>query len=196
MSIRDPGNRFVMPALVLLSLVTVYPVLSVLYLSLHRRLLIFDISKFVGLDNYRFLASDDRFWNALRNTVYFTATSVSLELVLGLALALSYELADYAADLKHGRRTLMVRMGWQRAMLLHNGMILVAFLLLGLALSFGLPLFIGLPAFLPLPLGLLQVWQMRRISEGARPNWRALRLTAVVIFATTAYLLTFAFWTR
>ena len=115
---------------------------------------------------------------------------------LGLALALSYELADYAADLKHGRRTLMVRMGWQRAMLLHNGMILVAFLLLGLALSFGLPLFIGLPAFLPLPLGLLQVWQMRRISEGARPNWRALRLTAVVIFATTAYLLTFAFWTR
>ena len=115
---------------------------------------------------------------------------------LSLALALAYELADYAADLKRGRRTLMVRLGWQRGMVLHNGMILGAFLLLGLALTFGLPLGIGLPAFLPLPLGLLQIWQMRRISDGAKPNWRALRLTAVVIFATTAYLLTLAFWTR
>jgi trehalose/maltose transport system permease protein len=85
---KQSGNKFLAPALILLSLVTVYPVLSVLYLSLHRRLLIFDISEFVGLDNYRFLVSDDRFWNALRNTVYFTATSVSIELVLGLALAL------------------------------------------------------------------------------------------------------------
>jgi len=115
---------------------------------------------------------------------------------LFLALSLAYELADYAADLKRGRRTLMVRVGWQRGMGLHNGMILGAFLLLGLALTFGLPLGIGLPAFLPLPLGLLQIWQMRRISDGAKPNWRALRLSAVVIFATTAYLLTLAFWTR
>jgi multiple sugar transport system permease protein len=84
----ENGNRFVAPALALLSLVTVYPVLSVLYLSLHRRLLIFDISKFVGLDNYRFLLADERFWNAFRNTAYFTGASVFLELALGLALAL------------------------------------------------------------------------------------------------------------
>lgn len=88
MSIRDPGNRYVMPALILLSLVTVYPVSSVLYLSLHRRLLIFNISKFVGADNYLHLLSDDRFWNAFRNTFFFTAASVSLELLLGLVLAL------------------------------------------------------------------------------------------------------------
>jgi multiple sugar transport system permease protein len=87
MSPRDRGNRFVMPAVVLLSLVTVYPIISILYLSLHRRLLIFDISKFVGLDNYLFLARDSRFWNAFRNTVYFTGLSVSLELVLGLSIA-------------------------------------------------------------------------------------------------------------
>jgi multiple sugar transport system permease protein len=88
MNSGDRGNRFVMPAVILLSLVTVYPLLSVLYLSLHRRLLIFDISKFVGLDNYLFLLKDDRFWNAFRNTAYFTAVSVSLELLTGLALAL------------------------------------------------------------------------------------------------------------
>lgn len=88
MMVRENGNRFVMPAVVLLSLVTIYPVLSVLYLSLHRRLPIFDVSKFTGLDNYRFLLTDDRFWNALRNTVYFTATSVALELLFGLVIAL------------------------------------------------------------------------------------------------------------
>ena len=85
---RDRGTLFVLPAFVLLSLVTVYPVLHVFSLSLHRRLLIFDISRFVGFDNYRFLLSDDRFWNALKNTVYFTILSVSLELVLGLSIAL------------------------------------------------------------------------------------------------------------
>jgi multiple sugar transport system permease protein len=85
---KDSGNRFVMPAIVLLSFVTIYPILYVLYLSLHRRLLIFDISRFVGIDNYLFLLQDDRFWNALKNTVYFTALSVSLELVLGLSIAM------------------------------------------------------------------------------------------------------------
>jgi multiple sugar transport system permease protein len=87
MTARDSGGRFVAPALVLLACVAVYPIFYVLYLSLQRRLLIFDISRFVGLDNYAFLFRDGRFWNALGNTVYFTAASVSLELLLGLALA-------------------------------------------------------------------------------------------------------------
>ncbi|HAK61248.1 MAG TPA: ABC transporter permease [Nitrospiraceae bacterium] len=88
MTNRDSGQRFVTPALLLLALVTVYPVLSVLYLSLHRKLLIFDISRFVGLENYLFLVRDDRFWNALGNTAYFTLFSVVLELVLGLSIAM------------------------------------------------------------------------------------------------------------
>jgi multiple sugar transport system permease protein len=83
----DKGNRFVIPALVLLSFITIYPVIYVFYLSLHRKLLIFDISRFVWFDNYLFLLRDDRFWNALKNTVYFTAVSVSLELLLGLSIA-------------------------------------------------------------------------------------------------------------
>ncbi|MBE0425737.1 MAG: sugar ABC transporter permease [Nitrospirae bacterium] len=84
---KESGNRFIFPALLILFLVTVYPVFYVFYLSFHRRLLIFDISKFVGLDNYLFLLRDDRFWNALKNTVYFTSVSVSLELAIGLSIA-------------------------------------------------------------------------------------------------------------
>lgn len=85
---RDSGSRFVLPALLLLFLVTAYPVVHVFWLSLHRKLLIFDISRFVGLDNYLFLLKDERFWNAFGNTAYFTVVSVSLELLLGLGIAL------------------------------------------------------------------------------------------------------------
>jgi multiple sugar transport system permease protein len=84
---RGRGTGFVVPALVLLSFVTVYPVLYVIYLSLERRLLIFNISRFVGLDNYLFLFRDDRFWNAFGNTAYFTVMSVALEMGLGLSIA-------------------------------------------------------------------------------------------------------------
>lgn len=84
---KESGNRYVIPALVLLTFVTIYPASYVFYLSLHRRLLIFDISRFIGLENYLFLFSDDRFWNALKNTAYFTSLSVLLELLLGLCIA-------------------------------------------------------------------------------------------------------------
>lgn len=79
---------FLAPAILIMAGVIIYPLLYVIWLSLHRRLLIFDISRFVGLDNFSFLLRDDRFWNALYNTVYFTAVSVSLELILGLSIAI------------------------------------------------------------------------------------------------------------
>jgi multiple sugar transport system permease protein len=88
MSTKSKPYIFLVPALFILAVVTVYPLFYVLWLSLHRRLLIFDISKFIGLENYGFLLRDDRFWNALYNTVYFTGVSVSLELILGLAIAM------------------------------------------------------------------------------------------------------------
>jgi multiple sugar transport system permease protein len=87
----DSGVPFVIPALALLTLVTVYPVTYVVVLSLQRRMPIFDISRFVGLQNFLFLLRDDRFWNALGNTAYFTALSVTIELLLGLAVALLME---------------------------------------------------------------------------------------------------------
>ncbi len=79
---------FVLPALLLLGLVTIYPVVYTLVLSLQRRLPIFGISRFAGVDNYLFLLQDERFHQALGNTLYFTVVSVFLELLLGLAIAL------------------------------------------------------------------------------------------------------------
>ncbi len=80
---------FVAPALGVLAVVTGYPVVRVLSLSLERRVPIFGIADFVGLANYAFLARDAAFWSALRVTVLFTVASVALELVLGVAAAVA-----------------------------------------------------------------------------------------------------------
>ena len=114
---------------------------------------------------------------------------------LHLAMLIAFHLPDYANDLRYERQTLLVRLGWERGMGLHNLLILSAFFLLALAVTFGLPLGIAWPAFLTLPLALLQIWQMRRIAQGATPNWTALTLNAVTLFIAAAYLLAFGFWT-
>ena len=86
---RRLGLLLLAPALVGLAGLTVYPALSVLWLSLEQRVPIFGINRFVGLDNYHFLATDTRFWNAARVTLVFTAVSVGLELALGTLTALA-----------------------------------------------------------------------------------------------------------
>jgi multiple sugar transport system permease protein len=84
---KDNGTRFVLPALSVITLVAVFPVFYVFYLSLHKRVLTFNISNFIGFDNYITLFADSRFWNALKNTIYFTGVSVAFELLLGLSIA-------------------------------------------------------------------------------------------------------------
>jgi trehalose/maltose transport system permease protein len=47
------------------------------------------LPRFVGLENYIYLAQDPVWWRAIGNTVKFTLISVLLETVLGLAIALA-----------------------------------------------------------------------------------------------------------
>lgn len=83
---RDRGTRFLIPALVLLGLTSIYPTVYSMYMSF------FDWNwgerfNYVGIQNYIDLATSDRFRNALWNTIVFTVSAVSVELVLGLGLA-------------------------------------------------------------------------------------------------------------
>ncbi|MEW5822100.1 MAG: sugar ABC transporter permease [Cyanobacteriota bacterium] len=78
----------VSPALILIICVAVIPVINIFYLSLYRYLLVFNIKYFVGFNNYIHLFQDSRFWNSFFNNLYYTFFSVSIELVLGLAIAL------------------------------------------------------------------------------------------------------------
>ena len=85
---RRLGLLYLSPALIALGGLTVYPGLWVFWLSLQQRMPIFGIERFEGLDNYRFLLTDPRFWSAARVTLIFAVASVSLEVILGLGVAL------------------------------------------------------------------------------------------------------------
>lgn len=111
-----------------------------------------------------------------------------------LAMIVAFQFPTYSHDLKQGKRKLMIRMGWQNAMNLHNILIVCAYLLLAIAIFFQLPIFIGAPVFLTLPLGFLQMWQMKRITDGVKPNWQALTISWIVLSYTVVYLLAYSFW--
>jgi 1,4-dihydroxy-2-naphthoate octaprenyltransferase len=122
-------------------------------------------------------------------------TTLGLTL-LHLAMLIAFSLPDYATDLKFGKRTLLVRLGWANGMQLHNALIAAGYLALAVPLLFDVPLALVLPGLLTLPLGALQIWLMQRIAAGDKPNWTLLTVTALATFAVTAYLLTFAYWTH
>jgi trehalose/maltose transport system permease protein len=79
----------VLPTLLAVVLVAGYPLAQVFYWSLFKADIAFvEPPEFVGLENYLFLLKDPDFRQALWNTLKFTLISVSLETVLGLAIAL------------------------------------------------------------------------------------------------------------
>lgn len=114
LSERTWGFLFTWPALLLLGVLALGPILWAMWLSLQRHMPIFEISEFVGLRNYLALTGDDRFWAACRTTLYFTGVSVLAELALGLGIAL---LLDRALEQQVAAR----RIGgdsWIRAIML------------------------------------------------------------------------------
>jgi multiple sugar transport system permease protein len=77
------------PALVLLVLITTAPLVYLLWTSLQR----LDMSMpwqqgFAGVGNYTKMDADPRFWNSLALTGIYTASTVVLQVLVGLALAL------------------------------------------------------------------------------------------------------------
>ena len=81
----------ILPALLTILLVALFPLVWTLWESLHLHDLRMPwLGKpFVGLDNYGEAFADPRFWAAMGHTVFFAVVSVSLELVIGLWLALA-----------------------------------------------------------------------------------------------------------
>jgi multiple sugar transport system permease protein len=77
------------PALLVLSLVFIYPILRAFWLSLFTENLGTQLQPvFSGIGNYQRMIGDGRFWQSMGNTMLFTVVSVILELLLGLGIAL------------------------------------------------------------------------------------------------------------
>jgi multiple sugar transport system permease protein len=80
----------VAPAAIVMIAVTAYPIIDTIILSLQRASL--DRpgqNKFIGLDNYGYVFKAHLFWMDLIHTAVITVVSVSIELVLGMLLALA-----------------------------------------------------------------------------------------------------------
>ena len=76
------------PSLLVILGVTLWPVISTFILSFFNAPTgINQVRTFVGLGNYIDMLKDQTFWDTIGRTLYFTVVSVSLELVIGLAVA-------------------------------------------------------------------------------------------------------------
>jgi len=78
---------FLIPLVFFLGVFLALPVLGTLVTSLFREVAFLE-TRFTGLENYRHLLTDARFWKSCRFTLCFVLASVTLEMALGLAFAL------------------------------------------------------------------------------------------------------------
>jgi multiple sugar transport system permease protein len=78
---------WVLPALALVLLFTIYPVAHTLWTSLHRVMILFPGEPFVGLANYQAALGSAFFVTALLNSLWFTLISAPLIVLLGLGVA-------------------------------------------------------------------------------------------------------------
>jgi multiple sugar transport system permease protein len=81
------GKVMLIPSLLILGIFVVYPIIRSLFLSLYDWNLLTGVSSFNGLGNFAKAAGDERFWNALKNILYFSSLYVPGTLLIALGLA-------------------------------------------------------------------------------------------------------------
>lgn len=92
LSEKSEKKLLLVPAIIMLAIFTSLPYLMTLVLGLFR----YDAAnpsatKFLGMKNYIDALSDPRFWNSILVTGKFVLASVSIEVVLGMSIALLFK---------------------------------------------------------------------------------------------------------
>jgi 1,4-dihydroxy-2-naphthoate octaprenyltransferase len=87
------------------------------------------------------------------------------------------------------------RIGPERSLQVIIYLILAAYLFVGIESLLGLSWSIVWRFILTLPLGLFLGWQINRIRTGAKPNWKMLDLTSILLVGLSAYFVAIGFWT-
>lgn len=91
--VERPERRFalalVSPGILILAITTTFPLLFLVWQSLQNiNLAMPGMDRFVGMDNYVRMWGDARFWAAFGFTIIYSGVTVTLQLVLGLGMAL------------------------------------------------------------------------------------------------------------
>jgi multiple sugar transport system permease protein len=119
------------PAVIAMLAVTAYPIAYAIVLSVQQIDLRFpDEGGFVGFDNYTSVLSSQLWWTDLFNTVFLTVVTVSIELVLGMAIALVMHRAIFgrgvvrtAVLIPYGIITVVAAFSWQFAFAPDSGFV-------------------------------------------------------------------------
>ncbi len=86
------------PAFLALLATTTFPLIFLVYTSTFRMDLAMPFTNgFIGFENYQVLLSDERFWTSLLVSLVYTGSTVALQVIIGLALAL------LVMDMKRGQ---------------------------------------------------------------------------------------------
>jgi multiple sugar transport system permease protein len=119
------------PAVIAMLAVTAYPIVYAVALSLQQVDLRFpEEGGFVGLDNYTAVLGSQLWWTDFFNTVFILLTTVAIELVLGMAIALVMHRAIFgrgvirtAVLIPYGIITVVAAFAWQFAFAPETGFV-------------------------------------------------------------------------
>ncbi len=125
------GQRLVAPAVFMMVLVTAWPMLQALWLSMFKyRLTTPDDREFVGLSNYVTVLTDSLFWRDTYNTLLIMLVTVGVELIIGFTFAMVMHKIMIARGLMrtsilipYGIITVVSAFAWQFAFSLNNGFV-------------------------------------------------------------------------
>lgn len=128
---RRLGLLLSAPAVVIMLLVTAYPLFNAVYLSLFSyRLTAPGDKHFVGLGNYGVVLSDGLFWQDVFTTLVITVVTVAVELVIGFAFAMVMHRALFARRtvrtailVPYGIVTVVSAFAWKYAFDLQSGFV-------------------------------------------------------------------------
>ena len=91
---KQLARLMVAPSMILIAVVAAWPVIYAIWLSLHEySVRVAGLSRWAGFGNYSNALGNPDWWAALGHTLIFTVSSVALETLIGLAMALAMHAA-------------------------------------------------------------------------------------------------------
>jgi len=125
------GQKLVAPAIALMLLVTAFPMLRAIWLSVYDYSLTApDDRDFVGLSNYITALTDQLFWQTTAITVLYMVVTVAIELVIGFIFAMVMHRVIFARGvirtsilIPYGIITVVSGFAWQFAFSSTNGFV-------------------------------------------------------------------------
>ena len=169
MSIHQPrsisarqGLWFFLPAGAFLTVMLVYPLAYSLYASFTNMRMTSPITRFVWLDTYAAVLASDQFRNSILVTVVFLVAAITLEFVIGFALALSFKATRHTHPIMRALLMLPlmatpVSVGLIWKLLLNSDFGIVTYA--GQQLGLGTQLWLADPVMSVVSIVIMDVWQ-------------------------------------